>query len=109
MVAAALLTKTRLPKGRELWLTALYGAMILGLGSGAIALTETWLPTGLAALFVTALLMAALDRLHAPFSITLFGVVSAACFFVPGLKYYRQRVRQERQRSRAEVELLERG
>ena len=24
-------------------------------------------------------------------SITLFGVVSAACFFFPGLKYYRQR------------------
>lgn len=54
MVAAALLAKARLPKGRELWLTALYGAMILGLGSGAIALTETWMPTGLAALFVTA-------------------------------------------------------
>jgi len=53
MVAAALLTKTRLPRGRELWLSALYGAMILGLGSGAIALTETWLPTGLAALFLT--------------------------------------------------------
>jgi hypothetical protein len=24
-------------------------------------------------------------------SISIFGIVSAACFFVPGLKYYRQR------------------
>ena len=38
--------------------------------------------------------MAAARRLSA---ISSFGVVSAACFFVPGLKYYRQRVRQERQ------------
>ena len=26
----------------------------------------------------------------------IFGVVSAACFFIPGLKYYRQRVRANR-------------
>jgi serine/threonine-protein kinase len=43
------------------------------------------------ALFATALAMAALQRFEIPIGVTLFGVVSAACFFVPGLKYYRQR------------------
>jgi serine/threonine-protein kinase len=44
-----------------------------------------------AALFATALGMAVLERYHIPLSITLFGLVSGVCFFVPGLKYYRQR------------------
>jgi len=75
---------------------------VLAISSGMVFIAKAGILTGefyiqAAALFVTALLMAALDRLHAPFSITLFGIVSAACFFVPGLKYYRQRVRQERQ------------
>jgi hypothetical protein len=35
--------------------------------------------------------MAVLERYQIPLSVTLFGVVSAACFFVPGWKYYRQR------------------
>ena len=73
---------------------------VLAISSGMVFIAKAGILTGefyiqAAALFVTALLMAALDRLHAPFSITLFGVVSAACFFVPGLKYYRQRLRQE--------------
>jgi serine/threonine-protein kinase len=41
------------------------------------------------ALFVTAGLMAAFP-LYGHF---IFGIVSAACFFFPGLKYYRQRLR----------------
>lgn len=40
-----------------------------------------------AAMFATAFLMAWLPSV----AHTIFGVVSAACFFVPGLKYYRQR------------------
>lgn len=40
-----------------------------------------------AAMFVTAFLMAWWPSV----AHTIFGVVSAACFFVPGLKYYRQR------------------
>jgi hypothetical protein len=32
-----------------------------------------------------------LQRWNIPVGITLFGVVSAGCFFFPGLKYYRQR------------------
>jgi serine/threonine-protein kinase len=45
-----------------------------------------------AVLFLTAGVMALLpDYAH-----LIFGVVSAACFFFPGLKYYRQRRRTER-------------
>ena len=39
---------------------------------------------------VTAVVAALLPE----FGLTLFGVVSAACFFIPGLKYYRQRRRK---------------
>ena len=39
--------------------------------------------------------MAVLQRYHIPLGITLFGVVSAACFFFPGLKYYRQQQASE--------------
>jgi serine/threonine-protein kinase len=42
-------------------------------------------------LFVTALLMCVAPA----WQHLIFGVVSAACFFVPGLKYYRQRTRAE--------------
>jgi drug/metabolite transporter (DMT)-like permease len=53
MVIASFLTGARLPRGREFLLTARNGVLILGIGSGAIALTETWIPTGLAAIFIT--------------------------------------------------------
>jgi serine/threonine-protein kinase len=43
-----------------------------------------------AALFLTTPLMALFPR----YSHLIFGAVSAACFFVPGLKYYRQRARR---------------
>jgi serine/threonine-protein kinase len=47
------------------------------------------------AMYATAVLMAALGEnpVTRSFSIVLFGAVSAICFFVPGLKYYRQRLR----------------
>jgi serine/threonine-protein kinase len=44
------------------------------------------------ALWITAIVMALMQRYDIPGDITLFGVVSAACFFFPGLKYYRQRI-----------------
>ena len=74
---------------------------VLAISSGMVFIAKAGILTGEfyiqgAALFLTALVMASLDRLHVPYSITLFGIVSAACFFVPGLKYYRQRLRQER-------------
>jgi serine/threonine-protein kinase len=42
--------------------------------------------------FLTAVPMA-LPPLHRPYGVLLFGVVTAVCFFVPGLKYHRQRLR----------------
>jgi serine/threonine-protein kinase len=46
-----------------------------------------------AACFVTAMVMALLPP---AVGVLLFGAVSALCFFLPGLKYYRQRVRSAR-------------
>ncbi|MGH7173835.1 MAG: serine/threonine-protein kinase [Gemmataceae bacterium] len=45
-----------------------------------------------AAEFLSAVPMA-LPPLHPDYGILLFGVVTAVCFFLPGLKYHRQRVR----------------
>lgn len=47
-----------------------------------------------AACFATAILMA----LFPSIGLFLFGLVSAACFFVPGLKYYRQRMQVQSSR-----------
>jgi hypothetical protein len=37
-----------LPRGRELWRTALHGVMVIGVGNAALATAEQWIPTGLA-------------------------------------------------------------
>jgi serine/threonine protein kinase len=69
---------------------------VLGLVGGMVFVVKAGTLSGqfyfqAAALFATALGMAALQRLNIPFGLTLFGIVSAVCFFLPGLKYYRQR------------------
>jgi serine/threonine-protein kinase len=46
-----------------------------------------------AALYLTAVLMVPLMAWWPPAGVLLFGVVVAACFFQPGLKYYRQQAR----------------
>ena len=74
---------------------------VLALSSGMIFLVKAGMLTGqfyfqAAALFATAIGMAVLQRMQIPLGITLFGIVSAACFFIPGLKYYRQRTRETR-------------
>jgi serine/threonine-protein kinase len=48
-----------------------------------------------AAEFLTAVPMA-LRPIYPRFGILLFGLVTAVCFFMPGLKYYRQRIQGER-------------
>jgi serine/threonine-protein kinase len=68
---------------------------LLGLTSGMVFLVKAGILTGefyvqSAALFATAIVMALMDRHGIPGSISLFGLVSGACFFFPGLKYYRQ-------------------
>ncbi len=69
---------------------------VLGLVSGMVFLVKAGILSGAfyiqaAALFATAGAMALWSRTGLPpLGISLFGIVSAACFFVPGLKYYRQ-------------------
>ncbi|MEJ7605059.1 MAG: EamA family transporter [Bryobacteraceae bacterium] len=53
LMAGNFLAGGKLPAGRELWLTALIGLVMLGGGNGALVFAETWIPSGLAALFVT--------------------------------------------------------
>ncbi len=78
---------------------------IIALTSSMVFVAKAGILTGkfyvqAAALFATALAMAWLEREGIRVGITLFGVVSALCFFVPGLKYYRQRRTAERDEGR---------
>ena len=75
---------------------------VLGLVSGMVFLIKAGILSGMfyfqaAALFLTAIPMAILPTLSdqygfPDFSLTLFGIVSALCFFLPGWKYYHQRL-----------------
>lgn len=73
---------------------------VLALVSGMVFLVKAGILTGRfyvqsLVLFLTAAVMAMFDRSDMPpLGISVFGIVSAACFFFPGLKYYRQRVRR---------------
>ncbi len=42
-----------IPRGRELWTTALSGILVIGIGNGALVYAEEWVPSGLASLIVT--------------------------------------------------------
>lgn len=53
MLLAAKASKARLPRGREMWFTALFGVIILGVGNGCLAFAEERIPSGLAAIFIT--------------------------------------------------------
>src|SRR3954470_23441289 len=53
LLLAAKLYGAKLPSGRELALTALFGLITLGGGTGSLVLSEQWVPSGIAALFVT--------------------------------------------------------
>ena len=65
--------------------------MKAGILSGSFYLHAT-------ACFITSVVMAAMQRTNGPnFSISLFGFVSASTFFLPGLKYFRQQRRKQRQ------------
>lgn len=75
----------------------------LGAIAGMVFLAKAGILSGrfyieAALMFATSLVMAAIEAADIPdFSVSLFGVVSAVTFFLPGLKYYRQ---QRRQRAR---------
>jgi drug/metabolite transporter (DMT)-like permease len=53
MLIGARVTGAHFPRGEELWRTALYGALTIGMGTGSLALAEQWIPSGLAALIVS--------------------------------------------------------
>lgn len=53
LLAVAYFSKAHLPRGRELWYTALFGVMISGIGTGCLVYAEQWVPSGLASVFIT--------------------------------------------------------
>lgn len=72
-------------------------APVLGLITGMMFFIKAGILSGsfyiqAAALFCTAFVMARFPA----YSHFIFGVVAAACFFFPGLKYYRQRIRADK-------------
>jgi serine/threonine-protein kinase len=78
-------------------------APILGLTSGMVFLIKAGILSGsfyiqAGALFATAIAMAHWPR----YSHLTFGIVSAACFFFPGWKYYRRRTASLRRRAESD-------
>ncbi len=53
MLLVAKAMGVHLPRGRELWQTALFGVIGLGVGTGTLCWAELTIPSGLAALFCT--------------------------------------------------------
>ncbi|MGH9645659.1 MAG: EamA family transporter, partial [Bryobacteraceae bacterium] len=49
-LSVAAMIGAHLPRGRDLWITAGYGLMVIGVGNGTLAVAEQWIPTGLASL-----------------------------------------------------------
>jgi drug/metabolite transporter (DMT)-like permease len=94
LLAASAYRGAHLPRGRELWLTALYGVIVLAIGNGCLVFAETMIPSGLAALFITTspFWMVGIEslvpggaRLHPP-SIAgmVIGFLGAALLVTPG-------------------------
>jgi hypothetical protein len=74
---------------------------VLGLIGGAVFVAKAGILSGLfylqaAAMFATALVMAEMQRRGIEYGISLYGIVSAAAFFLPGWKYFRQSRAAER-------------
>ena len=75
---------------------------VLGAIAGMVFLAKAGILSGRfyiqsAMMFSTGLVMAAIEHSNLPnFSVSLFGVMSALTFFLPGLKYYRQQRRSVR-------------
>jgi drug/metabolite transporter (DMT)-like permease len=53
IVAGARLLGYALPRGRELWITALSGLLPLGVANGALIFSQTLIPSSLASLYIT--------------------------------------------------------
>jgi drug/metabolite transporter (DMT)-like permease len=93
LLVVAYFSKAHLPTGRELWYTALYGVIIIGTGTGCLVFAEQWVPSGLAAVFVTVspfwmigieALIPGGDRLHGPTIVAmLVGLVGTILLVAP--------------------------
>lgn len=93
LLIVAFLVKAHLPSGRELFYTALFGVIIIGIGNGCLAFAEVWIPSGLAALFITTspfwmvgmeALIPGGERLHAPTLLGMFvGLLGTALLVAP--------------------------
>jgi drug/metabolite transporter (DMT)-like permease len=94
MMAGAKAWKAELPRGRELWLTAFYGVITIGLGTGLLCVAEQWVPSGLSALFIATqpfwmvimewVLSGGNDRPHAPTTRGLaIGIAGVALLVAP--------------------------
>ena len=93
LMGGAFLAGAHLPRGRELWLTAGYGLLTIGVGTGCLSVAEQWIPSGLAALFVTTspfwmvgveALAPGGERLHAPTIGGMLVGVTGVAFLVSG-------------------------
>jgi drug/metabolite transporter (DMT)-like permease len=83
----------KLPQGPDLWKTAALGLLLLGAGNGALVFSETWIPSGLAALFVTTspfwmvgleAILPGGDRLHLPSLVGIFvGLLGVVLLVAP--------------------------
>ena len=82
------------PVEQLLGLPVLSLSPVLGLISGSVFLSKAGVLSGefylqALALYATAPAMALMQRHEVPLSISLFGLISSACFAVPGWRYYR--------------------
>jgi drug/metabolite transporter (DMT)-like permease len=81
LIGICKLLGAEIPRGRELLLTAVCGAICIGIGNGLLAIAELRIPTGLAALFYTTapFWMIAIDAIlpggRKPRTATLFGLI----------------------------------
>ena len=68
---------------------------LLAVAAGMVFLVKAGVLAGMfylasVVMFITAILMALFPEV----GVLLFGIMTALCFFIPGLKYYRQRTRR---------------
>ena len=93
MLVVAYFAKAHLPRGRELWYTAMFGVLTIGIGNGCLSYAEVWVPSGLAALFITTspfwligveAFIPGGDRLHGPTIVgMLVGLAGTALLVAP--------------------------
>jgi drug/metabolite transporter (DMT)-like permease len=85
LLIAAVIGGARLPRGRELFYTAICGIICIGIGNGFLAIVEKWTPSGLAALFYTTspFWMVGIDSVlpggRRPHGLTVAGLIVGIC------------------------------